>query len=178
MKKIIISIFVFTSFTFCLTSQLQAQTPRYSDGLEHLKMMEQFVGKWEQESDSDTTRIWEFIPNDFGEGYLIKTWVIVKGKPEVSLRGYRGIIGWGGSSPDRQISMYSVSPRGHTHRWVGRFVSEKKLVAYSYNLLHTYPHNKHEWELITPDMFKTVTIAMDPMEENPKVSHQTYTRVK
>ena len=75
MRRSVISILVFTTFTFCLTSSSKAQywaDVRYSDAQEHLKMMDLFVGTWEWKVNEDTTWVWEIRPFEKGyEGKLL-----------------------------------------------------------------------------------------------------------
>ena len=184
MRKFIISIFVLTTFTFCLTSHLKAQNyndVRYSDALEHLKMMEQFVGKWQTDGANDTVWIFEIIPSDVGEGYRTEYYRIVNGKAENT---FRGIIGSSGPQVDRQIVMYILFPNGFAHRYVGKFLSEKKLVGYRYNLMHTDRIARWEWEMKTPDKFEYVSIwrgwaeHAENWEKKATVNHQTWRRVK
>jgi hypothetical protein len=181
MRKFIISIFVITTFMFCLTSPLKSQNwndVRYSDAQEHLKMMEIFVGAWELKVNEDTTWVWELRP--FEEGYEGK--LMWKAGDKIYAEG-RGIIGFAGPSGDRHLTLYLLWPNGYTSRDVMKFLTEKKVVGRRYNLLHTNMSISFEWEMKTPDSYTAVWVqrlgtSVEAWQREPIVTRQTWNRVK
>jgi hypothetical protein len=181
MKKFIISIFVFTTYAFCLTSPSTAQNwndVRYADAQEHLKMMEIFVGTWEWKVNEDTTWVWELRPIE--NGYESK--LMFKADDKIYAEG-RGIIGFAGPSGDVQLAGYYLWPSGWTTRDVMKFLTEKKVVGRRYNLLHTNILTSFEWEMKTPDKFTAVWIqrlgaSVEAWQREPNVVRQTWNRVK
>ena len=181
MKKIIISIIVFTTFTFCLTNSFTAQNwvdVRYADALEHLKMMEIFVGTWEWKVNEDTTWVIEFRP--FEKGYELK--VMWKADDKTYAEG-RGIIGSAGPRGDRHLAQYFLWPNGHASRDVMKFLTEKKLVGRRYNLMHTEVRVTFELEMQTSDSYTAVWVErlgsnVEAWQRKPRVVRQTWNRVK
>ena len=181
MKKSFIPIFVITTFTFCLTSQLKAQgwnDVHYSDPDEHLKMMEIFVGTWELETGPDSTWVFELSP--FENGY--KTKLLWKAHGNTYAEGL-GIFGSSGPDGDKQITFYLLWPNGGTTRDVMKFLTEKKVVGRRYNLLHTNMSISFEWEMKTPDSYTAVWVqrignSVEAWQREPIVIRQTWNRVK
>ena len=181
MRKSVISIFVFTTFAFCLTSPSTAQNwndVRYADAQEHLKMMEQFVGTWELETGPDSTWVWELRP--FEEGFEGK--LLWKAGDKIYAEG-RGIIGYAGPKGDQHLTLYLLWPDGFTSRDVLKFLTEKKVAGRRYNLLHTNMHWSFEWEMKTPDSYTAVWVhrpgtSVEAWLREPRVVRQTWSRVK
>jgi hypothetical protein len=181
MRKFIISIFVITTLMFCLTSSSTAQNwadVRYADGLEHLKMLEIFVGTWELETGPDSTTVVEL--RTFEKGYEAK--LMYKVDDKTYAEG-RGIYGSAGPKGDKQITFYLLWPNGYTSRDVLKFITEKKAVGRRYNLLHTHIITSFEWELKTPDSFTMVWVtrlgnSVEAWQREPRVVRQTWNRVK
>ena len=183
MRKFIISIFVITTFMFCLTSHVKAQgwnDVRYADGLELLKMMDKFIGKWEWKASKDTTYLHVIAPSDNGPGYLSEYYRIVNGKTEII---GRGIIGQAGPKGDKLISWYKLTSEGGTYRDVLKFLSENKCVGNRYNLMHNSMYGSFELEFKPPDKFESVWVikSVRSVEDRAKkgnVFHGTWIRVK
>jgi hypothetical protein len=181
MRKFIISLFVITTFMFCLTSHVKAQSwndVRYADPVEHLKMMEIFVGTWEYEINEDTTWVFELLP--FENGY--KTKILWKAHGNTYAEGL-GIFGSSGPGGDKQITFYLLWPDGGTTRDVLKFLTKKKIAGRRYNLLHTNMYWSFEWEMQTPDKYTAVWVhrpgtSVEAWQREPRVVRQTWNRVK
>jgi hypothetical protein len=171
MKKIIFSLLVLPLFTFCYSTNLNAQSSETD--LDQAQLMKQFIGKWITETGEDSTQIWEAIPLE--NGYEVN--VSWQANGETYQTG-KGIMGF--ARQKKLVNWYHLWPYGGIARDVGKFVTDKTMTMERFTVDHKHVLGSFEVNIITPDKFK-VNMKWRGMKEtwdDAEVTEWIYTRVK
>jgi hypothetical protein len=118
MKKIVFTNFLFVFLMF-LFNGIQAQTQQPK--LDQLKLIQQFIGTWKMEINTDSVYIFEMEP--LGKSIIETDYLVVNGKKE-----YDSKWTYGYSTETEQFKLFAVYPNGKYQTWIGSFTSEKKWV--------------------------------------------------
>ena len=171
MKKIIFSFLGLSLIAFCCSKNLNAQSSEKD--LDQVELMKQFVGKWITETGEDTTVIWEIIP--FAKGYESKLFWQAKGETYSTLTGIMGF------ARGKQLVHWSfLQSSGAVGRYLGEFVSDKKMIFKRFNFDHTNVLTSYEVDFITSDKYKVISKSKGTKEtwDDAEVREYIYNRVK
>jgi hypothetical protein len=115
MKKISSTIFMGVFLLF-VSNGIQAQTMHTQ--LDQLKLMEQFLGKWQHDVGKDTVYVWEF--QKFGEAIFAWTYNVIK-----SQKIPFGIICYGFDKELDKFKGYTLFSGRDYGTWIASFTSPK-----------------------------------------------------
>lgn len=99
--------------------RIQGQTTQPQ--LDQLKLIQQFIGKWQAPFPKDTITTMEF--QQFGKAFAENDYVTVKGKESLDSKWSYGF-----SPKDGKFKFFAVYFNGNYQTWIGSFTSEKKWV--------------------------------------------------
>jgi len=158
-------------FTNCFSVSTYGQSSQRN--LDQWELMRQFIGSWQGETGKDTTAIWEVIPYEEGYEHIIK--YQTKGD---TYKVEKGFIGF--TSEDQSVILIILRPNGMLHTFLGKFVSDKKIIWERYNYNHTILLAYVEMIFETPDNIKEIIKWKGYTEswDEVKVQERIYTRIK
>jgi hypothetical protein len=114
MKKLSLVTVIFVSLLF-VSNLIQAQTTLKQ--LDQLKLMEQFLGTWQQDVGKDTVFMWEF--QKYGKAIFANTYNIIK-----SQKIPFSILCYGFDKELNKFKGYSLSSDGSYGTWIASFTSQ------------------------------------------------------
>jgi hypothetical protein len=118
MKKLGLITVIFV-FLMAITYRIQGQTSQPQ--LDQLKLMQQFIGKWQAPFPNDT--ISSFEMQQFGKAFIENDYVTVKGKESLDSKWNYSF-----SPKEAKFKFFAVYFGGNYQTWIGSFTSEKKWV--------------------------------------------------
>lgn len=113
MKKLCLTI-VMVVFLMCVSNGIQAQASQTQ--LDQLKLMEQFMGKWQQDIGKDTVFVWEF--QRYGKAIYANTYSIIASQKIPS-----SIYCYGFDKEENKFKGYTLISNGGYMTWIASFTS-------------------------------------------------------
>jgi hypothetical protein len=110
---------VFFVFLLFLSNGIQGQT--IQPQLDQLKLMQQFIGKWQAPFPNDTITTFEM--QQFGKAFVENDYVTVKGKESLDSKWSYSF-----SPKEGKFKFFAIYFGGNYQTWIGSFTSEKKWV--------------------------------------------------
>ena len=117
MKKLSLITLIFVSLLF-LFNGIQGQATQTQ--LDQLKLMEQFLGKWQHDVGKDTVYVWEF--QKFGEAIFANTYNIIR-----SQKVPFGIVCYGFDKKLNKFIGYTLFSDRDYGTWIASFTSPMKI---------------------------------------------------
>ena len=99
-----------------LSNGLQVQTTQTP--LDQLKLMEQFLGTWQQDVDKDTVYVWEFHKS--GKAIFANTYNVIKNQKKPPT-----IVCYGFDSKLNKFKGYTLMANGGYATWIASFTSQR-----------------------------------------------------
>ncbi len=134
--------------------------------LDQVKLMKQFIGKWQCETGSDSFCIWEI--NSFGNGFEGTIRHTAKAKTYYELKQI-----WGYDQGSQLIYCYYLGEDGTLRRYKGSFITEKTAAMEQSNITSGKILSTAELSLVSPDVFTHTT-----MREGSGKKSITFQRIK
>ena len=128
----------------CLSMSLHAQSSETD--LDQVELMKQFIGKWTAETGVDSSTIWEVIP--LGKAYEVNLEWLAKGETYLTSIG---LLTFARKYTLTEWHHLNWPESGVIQSWVGKFVSDKKVIMEAFNVDHTNNSATTEINFITPD---------------------------
>jgi len=100
---------------------LQAQTNL--SNLDHLKLMEKFLGNWQLDDDKDTLVVNEF--KQYGKAFVETYYQIIAGK-----KTWLSIWSYSFSPKEGKFKFFGLNSNGGYSTWIAYFSSEKTWIQY------------------------------------------------
>lgn len=152
MKKLVLLTVIFVFLLFVHTG-IQAQTTKTQ--LNQLKLMEQFLGKWQQDVGKDTVFVWEF--QKFGKAIFANTYNIIK-----SQKLPFSIVCYGFDKELNKFKGYSLSSNGDYGTWIASFTSQAVYHVDAFqNLNPEVIYKKYDCVFENPNQWTMTTFNQD-----------------
>jgi hypothetical protein len=105
-------------FLFFCALGIQSQTSAVR--LDQVQLMQQVLGPWRMDVNTDTVELWE--PAAYDKAFVINVYQVIKG---VKTPLYFNNIGY--DETDHKFKAFALWPDGSYLTWIGAFTTEKKL---------------------------------------------------
>jgi len=152
MKKLCLTSVIAVLILF-LSTGMQGQTTQPQ--LDQLKLMEQFLGNWQQDVGKDTVFVWEF--QKFGKAIFANTYNIIK-----SQKIPFSIICYGFDKELNKFKGYSLSSDGGYGTWIASFTSQSVYhVDAVQNLNPDIIYEKYDCVFENPNQWTMTTFNQD-----------------
>lgn len=100
---------------------IQAQTAEVRAQPDQLKLMEQWLGNWQEEEKKDSILVIEFV--QYGKAFVETDYRLINGK-----KSFYSMWSYSFSPEDDKFRIFALYPNGNSYTWLGSFTSEKKWV--------------------------------------------------
>lgn len=148
MKKLCLTAVIFV-LLLTITYVIQGQTSQ--NQLDQVKLMEQFLGNWQQDVGKDTVFVWEF--QKFGKAIFANTYNIIKSQKIPFL-----IACYGFDKELNKFKGYSLSSDGGYGTWIASFTSQSVYhVEAVQNLNPDIIYEKYECVFDNPNQWTMTT---------------------
>lgn len=132
MKTVFIT---FAAFFLVFTSGMQAQ--KAAPGMDQLQLMQQVLGPWRLDVNTDTVELWESAAYD--KAIIITVYHVIKG---VKTPLYFNTIGY--DETDNKFKAFALWPDGSYLTWIGAFTAQNKL---SIDMVQDFSPEKIDFKL-------------------------------